>query len=209
MKFILISTLICLSLIPVFPSYALHGEDYHCMNEGDCPLESYLQISIVPIVIIIIIVVIIKKKNKDTSSQSPFQTKDDEQKGSDRRIRHHSEYAKKYSLDEMRKKFDKEITSEREKIDAKWKEKFDKEFSSNKKMSPDELEKNKIDACYIALELEPSATPIQIRNQYRKLIKFYHPDNFQKTPEKLEHSEKKTKEITYAYEHLKNAGKLN
>ena len=132
MKFILISTLICLSLIPVFPSYALHGEDYHCMNEGDCPLESYLQISIVPIVIIIIIVVIIKKKNKDTSSQSPFQTKDDEQKGSDRRIRHHSEYAKKYSLDEMRKKFDKEISSEREKIDAKWKEKFDKEFSSNK-----------------------------------------------------------------------------
>ena len=190
MKFVVITTLICLSLITVLPSYALHGEDYHCMNEGDCPLESYLQISIVPIVIIIIIVVIIKKKNKDTSSQSPFQTKDDEQKGSDRRIRHHSEYAKKYSLDEMRKK-------------------FDKEFSSNKKMSPDELEKNKIDACYIALELEPSATPIQIRNQYRKLIKFYHPDNFQKTPEKLEHSEKKTKEITYAYEHLKNAGKLN
>jgi uncharacterized membrane protein len=187
LKFVVIITLICLSLITVLPSYASHGDNDHCINDRDCPPEVYLLLGIFAFVIIIIMVVIIKRKNKDTSSQSPFQRKDDD------------------TEEELGRKYD----SEKKRIDDEWKEKFDKQFSSNKKMSADELEKNKLNKYYKLLELEQSATPIQIKNQYRKLIKFYHPDNFQNTPEKLEHSEQKTKELTYAYENLKNAGKLN
>ena len=156
-----------------------------------------------------------KRQNKDTSSQSPFQRKDDEWNGNNYQTKHHSEQGKKYSSDkkrdedELKEKFDKKFTSEKKRINDEWKEKFDKKFSSDKKRDEDELEKNKLNKSYKSLELEQSATAIQIKNQYRKLIKFYHPDNFQKTPEKLEHSEKKTKEITSAYEILKNAGKLN
>ena len=61
---------------------------------------------------------------------------------------------------------------------------------------------------YEILELPENASKIQIKNAYRELIKFYHPDMHQNNPEKLARAEKKTKQITEAYEKLKNAGKV-
>jgi hypothetical protein len=63
---------------------------------------------------------------------------------------------------------------------------------------------NELNKYFELLELDPSATSTQIKEKYRQLIKFYHPDNFQMSPEKLAFAEKKTKEITEAYENLKN-----
>jgi len=73
----------------------------------------------------------------------------------------------------------------------------------DEKMNPPSSN-NELNKYYELLELDPSATPTQIKEKYRQLIKFYHPDNFQLSPEKLEFAEKKTKEITVAYENLKN-----
>ena len=63
-------------------------------------------------------------------------------------------------------------------------------------------------AYYDILELSENASKIQIKNAYRELIKFYHPDMHQNNPEKLARAERKTKQITDAYEKLKNAGKV-
>jgi hypothetical protein len=99
-----------------------------------------------------------------------------------------------------RENFDDEERRRRENFDdeeRRRRENFDEKI--NPPSSNNELNKY-----YELLELDQSATPTQIKEKYRQLIKFYHPDNFQTYPEKLEFAEKKTKEITEAYENLKN-----
>jgi hypothetical protein len=55
---------------------------------------------------------------------------------------------------------------------------------------------------YATLEINESASSQEIKDAYRKLIKFYHPDKFQQIPESLKRAESKTIEITEAYHQL-------
>ena len=61
---------------------------------------------------------------------------------------------------------------------------------------------------YDILESKETDSPEKIRAQFKKLIKFYHPDNFQNNHEKRAFAEKKTKEINNAYDKLHERGIL-
>ena len=57
---------------------------------------------------------------------------------------------------------------------------------------------------YQILGLNFKASPEEVKQAYRKLAKFWHPDRFQNNPEKLKEAETKFKQIIAAYEFLKN-----
>src|SRR6186713_20205 len=57
---------------------------------------------------------------------------------------------------------------------------------------------------YDILEVEPDATPDQIREQYLFLIQAWHPDKFPNPAQKTK-AEEKTKDINAAYEVLHNS----
>lgn len=58
--------------------------------------------------------------------------------------------------------------------------------------------------CYRILELEPGATPAEVKQAYRDLAKIWHPDRFPNEPRVQEKAQEKLKEINRAYEQLKN-----
>ena len=61
---------------------------------------------------------------------------------------------------------------------------------------------------YDILECKETDSPKEIKAQFNKLIKFYHPDNYQNNPEKLVRAEKKTKQIIDAHDELAKRGIL-
>ncbi|MBW4676300.1 MAG: DnaJ domain-containing protein [Desmonostoc geniculatum HA4340-LM1] len=60
-----------------------------------------------------------------------------------------------------------------------------------------------INHAYEILELEPGASPAQVKRAYRKLVKVWHPDRFFNQKEKQE-AEEKIKKINAAYNQLKS-----
>jgi len=80
-----------------------------------------------------------------------------------------------------------------------WEEKKEGDY----KTSSDDLKQY-----YDVLESIETDSPKEIKAKFRELIKFYHPDNFQNNPEKRAFAEKKTKEITNAYDKLHKCGIL-
>jgi WD40 repeat protein len=56
---------------------------------------------------------------------------------------------------------------------------------------------------YEKLELKPGASPEEIKQAYRKLVKEWHPDRFPDEPQRQQEAEEKIKEINEAYEYLK------
>ncbi|MFN6517226.1 MAG: DnaJ domain-containing protein [Nostoc sp. CreGUA01] len=60
-----------------------------------------------------------------------------------------------------------------------------------------------INEAYEILELEPGASPAQLKRAYRKLVKVWHPDRFFNQKEKQE-AEEKIKKINAAYNKLKS-----
>ncbi len=60
-----------------------------------------------------------------------------------------------------------------------------------------------INHAYEILELEPGASPAQLKRAYRKLVKVWHPDRFFNQKEKQE-AEEKIKKINAAYNKLKS-----
>ena len=61
---------------------------------------------------------------------------------------------------------------------------------------------------YDILESKETDSPEKIRAQFKKLIKFYHPDNYQNSPEKLVRAENKTKQLIDAHDELAKRGIL-
>ena len=61
---------------------------------------------------------------------------------------------------------------------------------------------------YDILESKETDSPKEIRAQFNKLIKFYHPDNYQNSPEKLVRAENKTKQLIDAHDELAKCGIL-
>ena len=68
--------------------------------------------------------------------------------------------------------------------------------------------KDDLKQCFAVLDSKETDSPEEIKAKFRELIKFYHPDNFQNNPEKRAFAEKKTKEITNAYDKLHKCGIL-
>ncbi|MDZ8185981.1 MAG: DnaJ domain-containing protein [Nostoc sp. ChiSLP02] len=60
-----------------------------------------------------------------------------------------------------------------------------------------------INDAYEILELEPGASPAQLKRAYRKLVKVWHPDRFFDRKQKQE-AEEKIKKINVAYNKLKS-----
>jgi DnaJ-domain-containing protein 1 len=66
------------------------------------------------------------------------------------------------------------------------------------------------DSPYEVLEVDPEASPAQIRAAYQRLVRQYHPDRTaQLAPELQELAEKRTKEINAAYQTLRSWGKVD
>ena len=61
---------------------------------------------------------------------------------------------------------------------------------------------------YDILESKETDSPEKIRAQFKKLIKFYHPDSYQNNPEKLVRAENKTKQLIDAHDELAKRGIL-
>ena len=61
---------------------------------------------------------------------------------------------------------------------------------------------------YDILESKETDSPEKIRAQFKKLIKFYHPDSYQNSPEKLVRAENKTKQLIDAHDELAKRGIL-
>ena len=61
---------------------------------------------------------------------------------------------------------------------------------------------------YDILESKETDSPEKIRAQFKKLIKFYHPDSYQNNPEKLVRAENKTKQLIDAHDELAKHGIL-
>ena len=61
---------------------------------------------------------------------------------------------------------------------------------------------------YDILESKETDSPEKIRAQFKKLIKFYHPDSYQNNPEKLVRAENKTKQLIDAHDELTKRGIL-
>jgi curved DNA-binding protein CbpA len=60
-----------------------------------------------------------------------------------------------------------------------------------------------INDAYSILELKPGASPTQVKQAYRKLVKIWHPDRFSH-PQKKQEAEEKIKQINEAYNKLKS-----
>ncbi|QDL11280.1 molecular chaperone DnaJ [Brasilonema octagenarum UFV-E1] len=60
-----------------------------------------------------------------------------------------------------------------------------------------------INDAYSILELKPGASPTQVKQAYRKLVKIWHPDRFSHPHQKQE-AEEKIKQINEAYDKLKS-----
>jgi tetratricopeptide (TPR) repeat protein len=60
-----------------------------------------------------------------------------------------------------------------------------------------------INHAYEILELEPGASPAQVKRAYRKLVKIWHPDRFL-NPKQKQEAEEKIKHINAAYNKLKS-----
>ncbi len=62
-----------------------------------------------------------------------------------------------------------------------------------------------MDICsaYNMLNLSPEASPEQVRNAYRKLVRRWHPDQFANQADKRRHAEETLKEINLAYAMVK------
>ena len=58
--------------------------------------------------------------------------------------------------------------------------------------------------CLVTLDLDESATPADIQNAYRLLVKVWHPDRFMHDPKMLHHAQEKLKQINNAYHWLKD-----
>ena len=61
---------------------------------------------------------------------------------------------------------------------------------------------------YDILESKETDSPEKIKAQFKKLIKFYHPDSYQDNPEKLVRAENKTKQLIDAHDELAKRGIL-
>ncbi len=57
---------------------------------------------------------------------------------------------------------------------------------------------------YRALELKPGASPEEVKEAYRELVKVWHPDRFGGDEKLIRRAEEKLKEINLAYDRLKN-----
>jgi hypothetical protein len=64
---------------------------------------------------------------------------------------------------------------------------------------------NDLDHCYRILELEPTATPDEIKRAWRDLAKVWHPDRFKGDPHLARRAEEKLKAINDAYRRLSEA----
>ncbi len=56
---------------------------------------------------------------------------------------------------------------------------------------------------YEILEIKPGASPEEVKQAYRKLVKEWHPDRFPDQPQRHQQAEEKIKQINEAYEYLK------
>lgn len=54
--------------------------------------------------------------------------------------------------------------------------------------------------CYEILEIEPDASPEQVKQGYKDLVCVWHPDRFSHNPRLREKAEEKLKEVNLAYE---------
>jgi curved DNA-binding protein CbpA len=61
-----------------------------------------------------------------------------------------------------------------------------------------------LDRYYESLELEPGASPEQVKQAYRDLARVWHPDRFSHDARLQQRAEEKLKEINDAYEHLRS-----
>lgn len=64
---------------------------------------------------------------------------------------------------------------------------------------------NNLNQYYEILDLEPGATPNDIKQAYRDLAKVWHPDRFLHDPRLLQKAQQKLKEINDAYEQLRGS----
>ena len=64
----------------------------------------------------------------------------------------------------------------------------------------------KIDRCLEILELEPGASPDDMKRAYKDLVNVWHPDRFAGNPRLMRRAERKLKEINAAYETLTRDG---
>ncbi len=62
--------------------------------------------------------------------------------------------------------------------------------------------KNEYIGCYQTLGIQPGCTWPQLRTEYRKLVRQWHPDRYQQEPKKKALAEEKLKEINKAFENL-------
>ncbi|MBW4631491.1 MAG: DnaJ domain-containing protein [Iphinoe sp. HA4291-MV1] len=60
-----------------------------------------------------------------------------------------------------------------------------------------------INDAYSILGLKPGASPTEVKQAYRKLVKIWHPDRFSH-PQKIQEAEEKIKQINEAYNKLKS-----
>src|SRR5262245_55704842 len=58
---------------------------------------------------------------------------------------------------------------------------------------------------YATLEIRPGCSPPDIKQAYLLLLKVWHPDRFLHDPALEAHAQEKTKEITAAYQRIKDA----
>ena len=68
--------------------------------------------------------------------------------------------------------------------------------------------KDDLKQCLTVLDSKETDSPKKIKARYRDLIQFYHPDNYQNSPEKIAFAEKKTKELNNAFDKLHEHGIL-
>jgi len=61
-----------------------------------------------------------------------------------------------------------------------------------------------IKRCFEILELNPDASPDELKQAYKDLVNIWHPDRFSTNPRLKQRSEKKLKEVNQAYETLKS-----
>ena len=61
-----------------------------------------------------------------------------------------------------------------------------------------------IKRCFEILELNPDASPDEVKQAYKDLVNIWHPDRFSNNPHLKEKAEKKLKEVNQAYETLKS-----
>ena len=60
--------------------------------------------------------------------------------------------------------------------------------------------------CYRLLEVEPGASPEEVKRAYRELVKIWHPDRFSHDPNLQWRATEKLKLINLAYEQISKAG---